>query len=278
MNSIAEGAEQNAVARANEIPEWNYCNGITSFWGSVSSLPSSSRTGGDNGDPSSDPSGPNDSAPNADDAPASTSKGGKTKRTNAKTPVPPPGREKRPRTTDDRFNSGSESVLQRPSEQHGTRPGFVPAFLPPFPPEHTYGPVGCSSIVLSVPPPSSSPRSASAIGAEGGGGGGVEGPGGAPAFSGTVVGGFGRALDVGGTRSVRESLVTLGRSVGTTFWGSTVPVARRGEGGEGVSAAPSIQVQTSLPGAHQGRNQNNKVVAPLEKASTLKVSRILEGS
>ena len=73
--------------------------------------------------------------------------------------------------------------------------------------------------------------------------------------------------------------MTLGRSVGTTFWGSTMPITRpnlRKKAKKGD--IPTIHVQTSMPGVASNPSIKSNLVAPLERASTLKVSRILEGS
>ena len=69
--------------------------------------------------------------------------------------------EKRAKTTgssgdggkeDSQFNnnaSGSDTILQKIFKR-GTRPIYIPPFLPPFPPEHTYSP--SSSIILLITP------------------------------------------------------------------------------------------------------------------------------
>mmetsp|Transcript_17829 Transcript_17829/g.21315 ORF Transcript_17829/g.21315 Transcript_17829/m.21315 type:complete len:634 (+) Transcript_17829:153-2054(+) len=302
-NVAAEGAELNASAQANEIPEWNYQNGITSFWGSVVASNALSRRGtagdGSGGGKDTDASvtsgggkdGGGGKSNNEDDGAVTGAKRGRddtsTKVGSGITTTTQGQKinDKRAKTIsfEDGKGEGGDTMLQT-MRKLGRRPSYVPPFLPPFPPEHTYNP--SSSIVLSVSPGARS----STVGITGdvaaGSSGGVAGLStSSTAMSSTTggAGGFHQAYNERESKSVRESLVTLGRSVGTTFWGSTMPITRqipmtRSGSGGGIEQAPSIHVQTSmLGGANQARIKNN-LFAPLERASTSKVSRILEGS
>jgi len=301
-NFAAEGAELNASVQANEIPEWNYQNGITSFWGSVVASNALSRRGtasdGSGGGKDTDAAmtsvggkdGGGGKSNNEDDVAVTGVKRGRddtSTKTGSGITTTTQGQkqsnDKRAKTISfkDGKGGGGDAMLQT-MRKMGRRPSYVPPFLPPFPPEHTYNP--SSSIVLSVSPGAQS----STVGIMGDVAAGSSGDVAGHSTSSTAMsstpggtGGFHQAYSERESKSVRESLVMLGRSVGTTFWGSTMPITRqipmtRGDGGS--EQAPSIRVQTSmLGGANQARIKNN-LFAPLERASTTKVSRILEGS
>jgi len=259
--SKAKKAEQNA---ANEIPESHYRNGITSFWGTFTSGRKENFNGVEvDGSHTNDLM---DTEPTGEVVTeGSTTNKRKRKDENNDTKA---NLRKRAKTS-----FASDTKVEQLPTISGTRkrPLYVPQFFPAFPPEHTYVPSILSSHnsqsftkeVSSITGPNTTTPSSTSI---------------SNTNTTSTTTDIVNPLYYNETeaKSVRESLVTLGKTVGT-FWGS-MPIIRH----ENNNNKPAIQVQTGAitdePNNENSSKNSATVVAPLERASTLKISRILEGS
>jgi hypothetical protein len=132
-------------------------------------------------------------------------------------------------------------------------PLHIPLFLPPFPPEHTYD--SNSSKVLGGVNTSQLPDLSEAS----------ENPAPSVRIVPASNGNTNRA------QTVRTSLVTMGRTVGNTFWGSNWDTS--GERNVNITVSTSSNLVNIA-----GSSNSEDPVKALGRASNARASRILEGS
>jgi len=181
---------------------------------------------------------------------------------------------------DERYDENIHGLLKK-SRSESDRPAYLPKFLPMFPPERTY------SNTLDVKATSSSTKDDTQLSV-------VKIPvGGVPSKTSlpeTIVSQVHvqetYKYDQESTVAIRDSLVSMERSLGSSFWGSINGHDRRPNTHTDATftVLDSITSDVTVPSGFSNTEQGNAVpkahasVIPLGRASGLRVSRIIEGS
>ena len=252
LSKLAEDAVEKEI---HDIPSNMFLDGVSSFWG-TSSISHNGLKDKIQGEEQTGASISNKDTDLSDSKATDVDANSKKRRRDGDENMEDESNSKRLRK--DEKSEDKKSLKQGVSFQNrasiNRHPLHIPPFLPPFPPEHTYD--SNSSKVLGGVNTNQLPDLSK---------------------SEQTLGPSARILptrndNTNRTQTVRSSLVTMGRTVGNTFWGSDWK-------NESDEQNMNITVSTSSNVVNRaGSTTTQDPVKTLSRASSARASRILEGS